>query len=221
VRLWSSEDGKKVKELTGPDDVFSVAFHPDGKSLVSGDFKGVVRQWDASSGKVIRQFDASTLHRRDRIQDVGGVRSLVFDRDGSTLIAAGSVPTSGGFVQGTPALLLFDVASGKLKQSLTIGAVTDGFVTDVHLHADGFLMGVTSGQPGNGKLFFQRPEDAQPFFLSPKMINSHSLAMHSDGIRLAVATTNGNSGGNGRPIKNGAYPGNFSPIVLWDLPTAK
>ncbi|MBY0522479.1 MAG: hypothetical protein K2R98_03740, partial [Gemmataceae bacterium] len=33
VCLWSTENGKKLRELVGhADDVFSVAFHPDGKS---------------------------------------------------------------------------------------------------------------------------------------------------------------------------------------------
>lgn len=221
VRLWSVDDGKKVQEFAGPEDVFAVAFHPDGKSLVAGDFKGVVRQWDLTAGKVMRECDAKILHRLDRLQDVGGVRCLAFSRDGATLAAAGCLPKGGGFVQGIPTVLLFDTATGTLTQTLKGNADTEVYVCDLHFHADGFLMGVTSGQPGNGKLFFQRPEDAQPFFMTTKMANCHSLALHPNGTRLAVAATNGGSNGNGRPIRNGEYLGNFSPVVIWDMPAAK
>ena len=89
IRLWSVDDGQKVQELTSPEDVFSLTFHPEGKSLVSGDFKGVVREWDLAAGKATREIDARTLHKLDRIQDVGGVRCLAFDRSGATLLAAG------------------------------------------------------------------------------------------------------------------------------------
>ena len=43
IRLWSAGDGQTVQELAGDQDVYSLAFHPDGKALVSGDLKGVVR----------------------------------------------------------------------------------------------------------------------------------------------------------------------------------
>jgi len=221
VRLWSVDDGKKVQELAGPDDVFSVAFHPDGKSLVSGDAKGVVREWDLAAGKTTREFDARVLHKLDRIQDVGGVRCLVFDRSGAILIAAGTAPKGGGFVQGVPTIVVFDGQSGKARKTLQIGADTEVYVHDLHLHADGFLIAVTSGQPGNGRFFFQRPEDAQPFFITPKLANCHALAIHPNGTRLAVASTNGGSSGNGRSLMNGEYPGNFSPVTIFDIPPAK
>ena len=78
-------------------------------------------------------------------------------------------------------------------------------------------MGVTSGQPGSGKLFFQRPSDAQPFFVTPKMANCHALAVNPNGTRLVVSATNAGSSGNGRLLK-GKSIRHFSPLFVWDLP---
>ena len=79
-------------------------------------------------------------------------------------------------------------------------------------------MAVASGNPGSGKLFFARAEDKEPFYVTTKMANCHSLAVHPDGRQLAVAGTNTGSNGNGRLLgKNKEYPGNFSPLHLFDL----
>jgi WD40 repeat protein len=218
IRLWSADDGKKLTELAAGEDVHALLFHPDGKSLVSGDLKGVVKVWDVASGKAARELDARGLYLYERLQDVGGVRCLAFDKTGATLACGGCQPKGGGFVEGTLLILLFDWVSGKVKETITFGAAADGFVKDLHLHADGFLMAVSSGQPGNGKLFFFNPGDKEPFFTAP-MANCHSLALHPNGTRLAVAATNANSAGNGRPMTaNKEYPGNFSPIHIWDMP---
>ncbi|HXG08234.1 MAG TPA: hypothetical protein VNK04_00430 [Gemmataceae bacterium] len=222
VRLWSADDGAKKQELAGHnEDIYAVAFHPDGKSLVSGDLKGVIQVWDLESGKVVRRFDAKQLYLLSRLQDVGGVRCLAFDAKGETLAAAGTKPKVGANVQGVPTILFFDWSSGQVKHTLSIGNDGDGYIFDLHLHPAGFVMAVTSGNPGVGKLFFQRPADPQPFFLYTKMANCHSLAVHPNGQRLAVSATNANSNGNGRQIGKGTeYPGNYSPIHVFDLPTA-
>ncbi len=233
VRVWSAEDGAKQHEFKGHnEDTFAVAFHPAGEIVVSGDQKGVVKQWDLASGPLTpspspakgegstRQFDAKVLHKVDRLQDVGGVRALSFDLEGKFLAICGLLPSSGGNVQGTPAILLYDWDSGELKHTLKVGANGDGFVYEAHFHPAGFLMGVTSGNPGSGKLFFQRPTDEQPFVLLTKMSNCHSLAVHPDGRRLIVSGTNGGSNGNGRSLKDGKYPGNFSPLYILEMPEA-
>ena len=218
VRVWSAEDGAKQHELAGhSEDVFSVAFDPAGDTLVSGDLKGVIKQWQVSDGKLLRQFDGKSLYVLSRLQDVGGVRALVFDPSGAILAASGMLPSSGGNVQGIPAILLFDVASGELKQTLKVGANGDGFVYDFHFHTDGFLMAVSSGNPGKGNLFFQRPGDEQPFLQISKMANCHALAVHPDGKRLIVSATNTGSNGNGRQLKDGKYRGNFSPLFILEM----
>ena len=220
VRIWSAADGKKLHELRGHEhDVFCVEFHPDGQSLVSADLLGTIKHWNLSIAKCERDIDGKFFHTVDRLQDVGGVRVLRFDAGGKHLIAAGMQPASGGNVQGTPALVWYDWATGQEKHKHVIGKNGDGFVYDLHLHAHGYVMAVASGNPGAGKLFFLKPEDKEPFYLSTKMANCHSLAVHPAGQVLAVSATNTGSNGNGRQLKNGVYAGNFSPIYLLELPS--
>jgi hypothetical protein len=154
------------------------------------------------------------------LQDVGGAKVLAFDSEGTTLACGGTTPKNGGTVTGIPSILLFDFASGQLKTTIKHGSENDCFVHDVHLHQAGFVMAVTCGTPGQGKLLFQRPEDAEPFFVTTKMANTQSLSMHPEGRHFAVVATNPGSNGNGRQLKNGEYIGNQSPIHLWTFPEA-
>src|SRR5581483_3272593 len=221
VCLWSAEDGKKLHELTGHEaDVLAVAFHPDSRALVSGDLFGNIHQWDVATGRKTRSLDAKVLHTLSRLQDVGGVRSLAFDAAGRTLACAGTKPTVGANVQGAPTILLFDWAAGRVQNTVSVGGAGDGFVYDLAFHASGSLLAVTSGNPGTGRFFIVRPGERAPSFDSTRMPNCHSLAVHPDGKRLVIAATNGNSNGNGRPLKNGEYPANFSPLHVWELPSA-
>lgn len=218
VCLWSTEDGRKVREFTGhPDDVFGVAFHRDGASLVSGDLRGNVYEWDVETGHRGREFNCRSLYALSRLQDLGGVRRLAFDAAGRTLVCAGGRPGGTGALT-VPTALLFDWNTGALQHTISIGTTNDGYLFDLAFHPAGYVMGVTSGTPGSGKFFFIRPGEQTPFFLSTAMPNCHSLAVHPDGRRLLVSATNAGSNGNGRPLRNGEYVGNTSPLHLWELP---
>lgn len=216
VCVWSIEDGRKVHELTGhTDTVLAVAFHPDNRALVSGDLRGNVFQWDVTTGQKGRTLDCQLMYTLNRLQDYGGARRLIFDAEGRTLACAGGRPGTAGTV---PTTLLFDWATGRLQHTLSVGVANDGFVFDLAFHAAGFVIGVTSGTPGSGKFFFHRPGEQAPFFLNTSMPNCHSLAIHPDGRRMLISATNGGSNGNGRPLRNGEYVGNTSPLHLWELP---
>jgi len=217
VRLWSPDSGQPLPPLrdAGPD-TFCAAFHPSGKFLFTGDLFGSVKSWELATGKAVRTYDAGVLYFLSRLQDVGGVRCLACDKEGKTLYCGGTRPSVGANVQGVPTLLAFDVESGKLKKTLSFGTQADGFVYDLAVHPRGYLLLVTSGNPGNGRLHLIRPEEDKPFNTQTKMANCHSLALHPSGRRLAVSATNANSAGNGRP-KGDVYPGNFSPITVWEL----
>ncbi|MFO0806348.1 MAG: hypothetical protein U0791_24860 [Gemmataceae bacterium] len=217
IRLWNPADGKKIAEFELKNDATAVAFPPDGKTLFSGDLFGLVREHELPSGKVRRILEVKELHKIDRIQDVGGVRCLVFDPPGKTLLVAGAVPVTGGFVQCVPLIVAFDVASGKRLWQWKGANDNEGYVTDLAWHPDGFVVASASGQPGQGKVFFLKPGEAAPFFTSAKP-NVHSVAISPDGKLLAASLTNANSSGNGR-VKGtgGEYPANNSPIQFWEL----
>ena len=140
---------------------------------------------------------------------------MTFSPDGTLLLAGGTRPKNGGNVQGTPLVLVFDWKTRKQIQALEMGPTSDVYVQDLQFHPDGFLMVATSGNPGAGKLHFQRLEDKKPFYTSSGFSNCHAISVHADGERLAITMTSKGSNGNGRPLdKDGNYLGNSSPIHL-------
>ena len=174
IRLTSPDDGKKVLVLVANEDVLALAFRPDGESLVSGDLKGIIKQWDLTTSKAVREFDAKVMFLPDRIQDVGGVRCFSFSSDGKTLFAGGSQPKSGAFVQGISLILEFDLETGKSKEVYRGATDNEGYVFDMVLHPGGFVMAISSGQPGQGSYSSNSRRTPQPFFLSRSRIRTHA-----------------------------------------------
>ena len=220
VRVWDAATGKKLHEFVGHnDDVLCVVFGPDGKSVLSGDLHGSVRQWDLASGKVVRTFDASSLFMLSRLQDTGGPRVLRFSTDGKTLLVAGTKPSGGGTVQGTPTVIVFDAASAKETKRFELGVSNECFVQDVQYHAQGFWMAAISGTPGSGKFVLLRLNEDKPFH-EQKVGNCHALSVRPDGACLVATLINAGSNGNGRVKGAGPmeYPGNYSPLAFFDIP---
>lgn len=216
VRIWAAQDGKRLREFAGGEDIFCLRWIPDG-SLVTGDFKGFVKHWKPD-GTLIRQIDCSELFVVSRLQDVGGIRALAFDKDCKTLAVGGTHPKNGGTVTGEPTLFLIDWKSGKQLHKLVLGSTSDVNVLDLYAMDDGLWAAITCGTPGQGQLLYVHGEEKSPVF-SKKIANPHSLSWHPGGKRFAVAATNPSSNGNGRPVdKNGNYKGNQSPIHIFALP---
>lgn len=218
VKLWSPTDGTARRELAAyGNDLFCLRFAPDGKTLLTGDDRGAVKQWSLD-GSLVREFDAHELHTLSRLQDVGGVRAIAISPDGKQLAAGGAIPKNGGTVTGDPTIFLFDSNSGKRTSQIKLGEAQDVGVTDLHWLAADLLVAVTNGTPGKGKLAYVRPDKTEPVFQTTKVINCQSLSVRPDARQLAVVATNNGSNGNGRRLdKEGNYLGNQSPIHIFNL----
>jgi len=190
VRLWNASDGTLVRELAGHEShVYNLAFHPSGTQLVSGDLKGVIRQWDVASGAQVRQLDASRLWKYDAgfAADIGGVRAIAFNHDGTLLACGGITDVSNAFAGvGNPAVVLFDWESGSPKQFQLSKENLQGVVWGLAFHPVGFLIGATGGG-GGGSLLFWRPDSEREFHRLALAATSCDLALHPDGRRLVVA----------------------------------
>ncbi|MDB5389764.1 MAG: hypothetical protein JWM11_5410, partial [Planctomycetaceae bacterium] len=216
TKLYSISDGKLVSELGGhPTVVFSVAFHPDGKSLATGDLKGTVRHWDLATQKVVRQIEAPLLYRLDRLQDCGGVRHLSFDNSGKQLLCGGIKSPSGGFAEGAPVLFILDWDAGTIAHELQHGDKSQGFLYEAAFHPAGFVMATSCAMPGKGHLWFWRIGEPKPFYVSTDLPNGRSLSLHPNGTRLALVTSVAVNG-NGRP-QGDKYVDGTAKIQILDI----
>jgi WD40 repeat protein len=218
TRLWSTIDGSPKGEIAGYGfDLYTIRFAPDGQSILTGDDRGIVKQWKLD-GSLVREFDARELHTLSRLQDVGGVRAIAISTDGKQLAAGGAIPKNGATITGEPAIFVFDVATGERKAHLKLGDVQDVGFVDLQWHGDGNLLAISNGTPGKGRFVCFRPGEAEPLFQTSKMANCQSLSIRADGKHLAVVATNNGSNANGRALdKDGNYLGNQSPIHLFSL----
>ena len=217
VRLWSTTTGEKLGEWKSEHDPYCLAFAPDGTSMFVGDDRGLTRQVKLDGG-LVREFAAAELYTLSRLQDVGGVRCLAMNKEGTTLAVGGTIPKNGATITGIPLVVLFDIATGERREKIELGDTADVNVVDLHLHDAGFVVAVTCGSPGKGQLLYWRPTDKEPFYREKKYANPQSISWRSDGKQFAVVATNGGSNGNGRSLKDGKYVGNHSPIYLLQLP---
>ena len=187
VRVWHSDGEKKLHhELTGHDcHVYHVVFHPDGKSLISADLKGRLKHWDVNSGKLLRELDASLLHTYSVKYevDVGGIRGMSFNADGSQLACAGATGDDKGIAHsGNARVLLFDWASGKLLKELRPEKKEVCTAWGVQFHPDGFIV-ASGGSRTGGFLWFWTPEDEVAFHML-------KFRQRAPGFDLDIATDN-------------------------------
>ena len=97
TRLWNLTTGQQRAALQGhTQEVWSVAFSPDGQTLASGSEDGTVRLWDVSTEQQRALLES----------DQGGILSVAFSPDGKTLAAGGSVWRGGRVTLWDVALVL-------------------------------------------------------------------------------------------------------------------
>ncbi|MCI0553114.1 MAG: WD40 repeat domain-containing protein [Anaerolineae bacterium] len=56
TRVWEAATGKEISRMTHDDRVYSIAFSPDGKYVVSGSYDTTARVWEAATGKEISRM---------------------------------------------------------------------------------------------------------------------------------------------------------------------
>ena len=171
--------------------VYNVAFHPTGGRLVSCDLKGIVKDWDLSTGKVVRELDAKVLHKYDTgfRADIGGARGMSFLADGNTLALTGITNVSNAFAGvGNPLVVLFDWKDGKPKQ-LKPKEAYQGTGWGVAIHPAGYT--IAAGGAANGRIWFWKGEDNIHKLEVP--VSARDMTLHPDGTALAIAGHAGNA----------------------------
>ncbi|HCD00596.1 MAG TPA: hypothetical protein DER64_08705 [Planctomycetaceae bacterium] len=188
VRLWSITDGRAVRELTGHTcPVFSLAFHPDGTHLLSGD-RGdqKIRQWDFAAGKQIREFDAKDLSNYKGGTDInyGGVRDLAFTPDGAVVFCCGRDSYA------RPGLVLqFDWKSGQQIRK-QVSTFTNSIFHHLLFHPQGFY--VTAGVGAQtGEIWFWTPEKDEKLASVKVSGPAYGMDLHPDGRHILVAQMGG------------------------------
>jgi WD40 repeat protein len=89
IKLLDAVTGKEIRPFAGHTDwqgspfsgpvVNSIAFSPDGKTIVSGSADSTVKLWDRSTGKLLRTYAAHT----------SDVRSVAFSPNGKLILSGG------------------------------------------------------------------------------------------------------------------------------------
>lgn len=199
VKIFSISDGRLIGAIEGhPTDVFSVTFHPDGKSLASGDLKGTIRQLSLEQMKSVREIDVPAFYRLDRLQDCGGIRSLSFAVTGKQLLCSGMKNPGGGFAEGPPLVIVVDWDAGTISHEMQHGDKSQGFAYEAAYHPAGFVMATSGAMPNTGHLWFWRVGEPAPFHFNAKTPNGRSFSLHPDGEHLALVTSVAVNA-NGRP----------------------
>ena len=194
VRLWDTSTGKLVRELAGhAGHIYSLEYHSSGKSLLSGDLLGVIKEWDPFSGQTLGTFDAKALHTYDGGQqvDFGGVRGMAITRDQGVMAAGGLHKATNplGAVH-EPLVLVFDTKTRKLARTLLSDGITGGVIWRLRYLSDGTLMGGCGGSNGGILLFWKSGTDKDVHrFALPNILRDMDL--HPDGLRVATAHHDG------------------------------
>jgi WD40 repeat protein len=190
VKVWQAADGALVRELKGHEcHVYHVAFPPSGEEFVTVDLKGNVKQWKTADGALGRDMKVPDLHKYDPtfLADIGGARSIAFDKDGKLLALGGITEVSNAFAGiGFPAVVLLDWAKGEKVQLHKPKAKENGVTWGIEFHADGFLIAVAGGGLG-GKLYFYKPDQPNEFHEVKLPGTGRDLHLHRPTQQLAVA----------------------------------
>jgi len=111
--LWDAKSGEELRRLEGhKSHVVCVAFSPDGKRAVTGEFGGTIILWDTTNWAEIGRFVG-----KDREESLGkftSLQSLAFSPDGRLVALGGNIAfTLYGSDSSRSRILLWNVDTGK------------------------------------------------------------------------------------------------------------
>jgi WD40 repeat protein/serine/threonine protein kinase len=157
-RLCNSE----LRTLHHAKGVTLVAFHPDGRRVAAGDYRGMVKVWDIDTGK---ELFSVAGHRE-------AVIGVAFSPDGQRLATV---------ARDDPMLVIWDSATG--KKQLSLGKGSKGSPTSVAFSPDGKCLAI-GGVDGKAKLLDCTTGEELPSFAGQSDA-SCPLAFSPDGQRVA------------------------------------
>ncbi|MCK2221968.1 WD40 repeat domain-containing protein [Actinomadura sp. ATCC 31491] len=153
--------------------VSALAYRPDGRTLVTGDFRGVVRQWDA----VTHRPHGPPMGRPDHGPALAGiVRGLAFSRDGASLAVA-----RGDTVR------LWDPATARPRGGPLARHAQP--VLDVAFSPDGRTLATVSWD--DTARLWSLPSGRQSAVLRDRTAGFTTIAFSPDGTRIATGGPSG------------------------------
>ncbi|MCI0462115.1 MAG: protein kinase [Gemmataceae bacterium] len=182
--------------------VSSLAFAPDGRSLVSGSLDGTARIWEVDSGKELRSLD----------RDLGPVTCVTFAREGNSVLVAGG-PSLGPDERKRWTVAEWETQTGKIQRTLQRGDSSPPANKKLlSLSADGksVLVVTVHNHLGAGPL-----TQLQPLTWSGEAQDQRLFAEPNVSVALAALSADG------RFVLTAPGEGRKEPLRLWDLQTGK
>lgn len=178
VLLW--HDGEVVREFSGhTDSIAALAVSPDEQTALSGGFDGTLRQWNLTTGELIRTIP---------VENASIITSVSYTADGTrALVTAVDAAQTGSQI------LVYHLASGKVafQHTVDLAVVAAGlFNTDERTV---IYAGADLSRAGQGFIAEVNLEsgEVQERFANVHEHTIYTLALSPDGRRLASGAEDG------------------------------